>query len=77
MRPEDRNSDLFAVYLQCPKCRLRKLVGLSSWQIFRNNALIEKLRYLSGKTDDIMLKASLEAKIERLVEINRKKELGL
>ena len=77
LRTDDADRKMFAVYLKCPKCRYSKLVGISSWEIYRNNILVSKLSLLAGKTDDTMLKASLEAKIEKLKEINNKKELGL
>jgi len=77
LRPENRTFDLFVVYLICPKCRYSKVVGLSTWNVYRNEILIEKLKFWLEKVDDNLVKSSLRAKIEKLEEINKKKELGL
>lgn len=77
LRPEQTEFEMFFVYLTCPKCKLRKFVGVSSWQIYRNNSLIEKLRYWLEKTDDELVSASIRAKIQKLEETTRMKEIGL
>lgn len=77
LRPENRQFDIFVVCLICPKCRYRKIIGISTWDVYRNNILIEKLKFWLEKADDELLKSSLRAKIKKLEEINKKKELGL
>lgn len=77
LRPENRQFDIFVLYLVCPKCRLKKTIGVSTWEVYKNEQLMAKLQYWLEKTDDEQLKASLEAKIQKLEEINQKKELGL
>jgi hypothetical protein len=77
LRPENKQFDIFAVYLVCSKCRYRKYIGLSTWDVYRNTILIDKLKFWLEKVDDELTKSSLRAKIQKLEEVNNKKELGL
>jgi len=77
LRPEAGESNLFIIYLTCKYCKLKKSVGVSTWEVYRNEVLIAKLKVLLDKADDKMVQATLRGKIKRLEEANKKKELGI
>lgn len=77
LRPEEDHREMFPVYIKCPKCKYIHFVGLSSWKILKHKDTIEKLQLLLEKTQNEVVKASIKAKIEKLEEVNKKKELGL
>ena len=74
---ERENSPVISVVHVCDKCKLRKLIGVTSREAIELEVREKRLRSALEHTSNPYMRALIEARIRRVVGLKNAKLLGL